>query len=191
MGTPCSQTTIFLKQGVPTDHSWRRDMASVTINKYLQDLAAKKPVPGGGSSAALVGALGVALIEKACNFTIGKEKFKAVEKDMRQILKKAIGARKRLVKLVELDKQAFLPVAKAYKLPRETDEQKAARKERIALALKEASRVPAEIKRICNGLLEGCDRLEKDGNQLLVGDVRCARELLKAAGKGAENFIQA
>ena len=163
--------------------------AKMNLSHFLMDLASNKPVPGGGSAAALVGALGAGLLEKACNFTIGKEKYKPVEKDIKQILKKITTARKRLVELVELDKKAFLPVAKAYKLPKETEQQKAIRRQKITEALKKASRVPIEIKKICDKLLPSCDKLEKDGNQLFVSDVRCARELLKAASKASENFV--
>ncbi len=164
-------------------------MREYSINKYLQDLASDKPVPGGGTSSALAGALGAALMEKVCNFTVGREKYKSAEKDIIQILKKATLARKRLVQLIELDKRAFLPVVKAYKLPKDTDEQKAARKDRIKQAGKEASKVPQEIMQICSEVMVYCDKLEKEGNQLFVSDIRCARELLKAAGSAAGNFV--
>ena len=159
------------------------------IKKYVEELGSKRPTPGGGSASALAGALGAALIEKVCNFTIGKEKFKSIEEDMRKILKDATAARKRLLQLIELDKKAFMPVAKAYKLSKNTEEEKTTRKQKIDEAMKKASIVPQEIKRICDDLLPYCDRLEKDANQILVDDTRCARELLKGASAGAKNFV--
>ena len=164
-------------------------MFNCGIKKYIEDLSSTKPVPGGGSASALVGALGAALIEKACNFTIGKEKYKPVEKEMSGILKEATAVRKRLVELIELDKRAFLPVAKAYKMPKNTDEQKAIRKEKIDQSSKEAAKAPQEIKNICERLLPYCEKLEKEANQLFVSDIRCARELLKAASNGARYFL--
>ena len=160
-----------------------------SIKRHINNLASMKPVPGGGSASALAGALGAGLIEKTCNFTIGREKYKAAENVMRSILKDATVARKRLIELIELDKKAFLPVAKAYKLPKNTDEQKAIRKQTIDEANKEAAKVPQEIMKICNKTLIYCDKLEKEGNQLFVSDVRCARELLKATIESAKNFM--
>ena len=119
------------------------------IKKYVKELGSRRPTPGGGSASALAGALGAALIEKVCNFTIGKDKFKPVEADMRRILEDATIARKRFLQLIELDKKAFMPVAKAYKLPKDTEEQKAVRKQKIDEEMKKASVVPLEIKKIC------------------------------------------
>jgi len=164
-------------------------MCEDSIHLYLDQLASNEPVPGGGSASAVCGALGAALLEMVCNFTIGKEKFKAVEQDVAAVLKKATSARERLRELIDEDKAAYLPVAQAYKMPKETDEQKSARKVAIAAAFEGARKVPMEIKALCEGLLGACDELEEKGNQLLVGDVRCGRELLQAAIKGASNFI--
>lgn len=159
------------------------------IKKYIEELASDKPVPGGGSAAALAGALGAGLMEKVCNFTIGKERYRAVENEMCIILKEATIARKRLIELIELDKKAFLPVAKAYKLPKDTDEQKATRRQKIDEANKMAAKVPEEIKNICVKLFPFCDKLEKSANQLFTSDTRCCRELLKAASEGARYFV--
>lgn len=159
------------------------------MKTYLNELASNEPTPGGGSASALAGALGAALIEKVCNFTIGKEKFRPVEADMRKILKDAAIARKRLLQLVELDRKGFIPVAKAYKLPKNTEEQKIVRKQKIDEAMTKTSVVPQEIKKICDELLPYCDRLEKDANKILIDDTRCARELLKGASSGAKSFV--
>jgi formiminotetrahydrofolate cyclodeaminase len=159
------------------------------MKRYLKELGSKKPVPGGGSAAALVGALGAGLVEKVCNFTIGKKKFKPIEKDIRRILKNAKSAKAELIRLIELDKKAFLPVARAYKLPKDTDRQKAIRRQRIEQATRNAAKVPRRIAQICEQILPYCDRLQKDGNRLFVSDTRCARDLLRAASKGARNFI--
>jgi len=94
---------------------------------------------------------------------------------VRNILKEVTAARKRLVELIELDKKAFLPVAKAYKLPKDTDGQKAVRRQKIDEATRNAAKVPQEIAEICNRLLPYCEKLEKDANQLFVSDIRCAR----------------
>jgi len=164
-------------------------MGKCDIKTYLAELASMNPVPGGGSAAALVGALGVGLIEKVCSFTVGKERYKFVEPEMKIILKKTRIARQRLEELIELDQKAYLPVAKAYKLPKDTQEQQAIRKQKIETATKEAAKVPQEIAKLCGELLPYCDKLEKDGNQMLIGDTKCARAFLEAAIKGAEGVM--
>lgn len=163
-------------------------MCEDSIHLYLEQLASNEPVPGGGSAAALVGALGAALLEKACNLTVGKERFKAVEKDILGILKKATAARHRLNELIDLDKKVYLAVAEACKLPKDTEQQKAARKQAIQKATDEARKVPQEVRVLCDGLISHCAELEIKGNPLLAGDVRCAKELLTAASRAAINF---
>ena len=164
-------------------------MCEDSIKLYLEQLGSSQPTPGGGSASAVVGALGAALLEKACNLTIGKEKFKAVEKDIQQVLEKVLPAKARLIELVDLDKTAYLPVAKAYKMPKDTGQQKEARKQAIDRAMEAAKKVPLEIKKICEGLFAYCGELEKKANPLLISDVRCAKELLEAAARAAQNFM--
>ena len=164
-------------------------MCEDSIKVYLEELASNKPTPGGGSASALTGALGAALLEMVCNFTLGKEKFKAVEKDVFYILKESTNARLRLTELVEEDEAAYLPVSEAYELPKDTEQQKAIRKQKIQETTEQAKKVPQEIKRLCEKLFAFCGELEKKGNPMLAGDVRCARELLSAASRGAGNFM--
>lgn len=163
-------------------------MCEDSIKLYMEQLGSSQPTPGGGSASAVVGALGAALLEKACNLTIGKEKFKPVEKEILEISKKVSLAKARLIELIDLDRAAYLPVAKVYKMPKDTDQQKQARKQAIDKAMEAAKKVPAEIKKLCESLFACCDELEKKGNPLLIGDVRCARELLTAASRAAVNF---
>jgi len=164
-------------------------MKSIKISNYLKDLASAGPVPGGGSASALVAALGAGLLEKACNLTIGKERFKPVEAEFKQALKIIKPIRKRLEELIELDMSAYLPVAKAYKMPKDTEQQKLKRKKQIQRAEENAKKVPQEIMKLSVELLQYCDSIEKKGNQFLAGDVRCAKVLLEAASRSTENFI--
>ena len=159
------------------------------MKKYLKDLASKKPIPGGGSASALVGALGAGLIEKTCNLTVGKEKYKSVEKEIKEILKKVKTARKKLEKLIKEDSVYYLKFIKALRLPKDTETQAYKRQIAVKKADARARIAPREIKKICESLLPYCDALEKKGNRMLVGDVKCARILIEAAGKAAENFV--
>ena len=118
-----------------------------------------------------------------------KEKYRPVEKEIKAALKKLNSLRKHLEELIKEDSVYYLKLIKAYRLPKDTAEKAKKRQIAVKKAGVEARKAPGKIKDICESLLPYCDVLEKKGNQPLVGDVRCARELLKAAGKGAENFV--
>lgn len=146
-----------------------------SLKTYLDDLAARKPAPGGGSAAALTGALGCALLSMACNFTIGKEKYKSAEKEIKKILKQAETLRKRFLALVDLDVQAYEKVSRSRKA-----QHKIYQKNLIS-----AARVPLEI---CALAAEGhkfCPRLARIANEYLISDCLAAGELLKSCFKSA------
>ena len=145
---------------------------------YFDDLAAKKPAPGGGSAAAAAGALGVSLLSMVANFTIGKEKYKDVEAEIQQILDTAEKSRAELQKLIDEDVAAYQKVSAAYKMPKDTEEDKRARTEAIQTALKDAMAVPLAI---CRNLFEAarlCEPLLEKGNINLVSDVGVAAEFI-------------
>lgn len=142
-----------------------------SIKTYLDDLAAKKPAPGGGSAAALAAALGAALLSMVANFTVGKEKYKEFEQEIKSSLKKSEKIRKKLLELVDLDVITYNKVAEN-------------KKKSLALyqkSLKEASLVPLEITQNCLEALELCPVLEKKGNKYLASDIHVARALLIGA----------
>ena len=150
------------------------------FKEYLDDLAAKKPAPGGGSAAAAVGALGVSLLSMVANFTIGKEKYKDVEPEIQEILSSSEKLRAQLQKLVEEDIAAYQDVSAAYKMPKETEQVKKTRTEAIQTALKGAMAVPLAI---CRNLFEAmklCEPLLEKGNVNLVSDVGVAAEFIAA-----------
>jgi len=156
-----------------------------SITAYLDDLASNKPAPGGGSAAALAGALGAALGSMVANFTVGKEKFAAVEDQARAALRKCEALRGVLVSLVQADVEAYGKYSAATSLPRSTEEEKARRAEVIQQALQEAAAVPMEICRKCHEILEVSRQLLEIGNPNLVSDVGCAAELAYAALRAA------
>ncbi len=147
-----------------------------SLKTYLDDLAARKPAPGGGSAAALAGALGCALLSMACNYTIGKEKYKSQELKIRGILKQAERLRKRFLALVDLDVQAYYKVFKSQK-----GNPKIYQKNLIA-----ATRVPLEIALLAVKSYKFCPVLIKRANKYLISDVYIAKELLKSCFKSAQ-----
>lgn len=150
------------------------------INEYLKELASKNPVPGGGSASALVGATGAALISKVANFTIGKEKYKAVEEEAKGILERAEDLRKDFLKLCSDDAKAYKKLSEAFRFPKGE-----ARDTKLQGALKEAMGVPLAI---CEASCEAmglCAPLVEKGNKNLASDVDCAAGMLKCAYQAA------
>jgi Methenyl tetrahydrofolate cyclohydrolase len=149
--------------------------AKKCLKIYLDDLAARKPAPGGGSAAALVGALAAALLSMVANFTIGKEKYKAHEKEIKEVLKKSERIRNRLLQLVDLDVKAYTCVVEARD---KSEKQK-------KIALKKAACVPTEVARLCYEAINLCPVLAKNGNKNLISDVEVAAEFLLSAFNSA------
>ena len=119
-------------------------MIDKTVAVFLDELSSSSATPGGGSAAALIGAMGAALVSMVANLTTGKKKYEAVEKDVVTILNQSEQLRKELQQAVEKDVEAFNKVMGAYGLPKDTDEQKIERSLKIQDALKLAIEAPLE-----------------------------------------------
>src|ERR1700690_1698327 len=92
-----------------------------SVEKFLDDLASGNPTPGGGSAAAIMGAMGAALVSMVCNVTIGKKGYEGVEAEMKAVLSESERVRRRLTDMVAEDIAAFDSIMSAYKLPKATD----------------------------------------------------------------------
>lgn len=146
------------------------------LKTYLDDLAAKLPAPGGGSAAALTGALGCALLSMVCNFTIGKDRYKDSEAEIKEILKQAERSRKRFLCLVDLDVKAYYKVFKSRKSNPGIYQRN----------LISATKVPLEICQQAVYAYKFCPILLQKGNKYLISDVYVAKELLKSCFKSGE-----
>lgn len=140
------------------------------MKQFLTDLSSKKPAPGGGSAAAMSGAMAAALVKKVAQLTIGKEKYANVENEFLKIEKEAEELRKRLMELVEEDTQAFMEVIKT----KNSQE-----------AIKKAAEVPLETAKNSLKVLKIATYSSSKGNQNLRSDAFCAIELATAAIYGA------
>jgi glutamate formiminotransferase/formiminotetrahydrofolate cyclodeaminase len=157
----------------------------LSIDQFLERLASSAPEPGGGAAAALVGALAAALVGMVASLTVGKEKFAAVEDEMRRVRDEAAALRARLLEAIDRDAEAFRRVMDAYRLPRETDTQRAARREATRAALREAARVPAEVVTLC-GQVAALSRVAAErGNPQVLSDAAVAAVLAEAAAASA------
>ncbi|MBI2864858.1 MAG: cyclodeaminase/cyclohydrolase family protein [Chloroflexi bacterium] len=157
-----------------------------TVRAFLDQLASNAPTPGGGSVAALTGALGAGLISMVCNLTIGKEKFKDVEADVKEILAQSERLRSRLMELIDADVAAYGKLSAAYKLPRATDEEKKARTAAIQTALLDATAVPVSIAEACSQVIDLCTPAADKGNVGAVSDVGVAVLLAEAGLRSAD-----
>lgn len=160
-------------------------LMNLSCEAFLEDLAGSAPAPGGGGAAALVGAAGAALGNMVGSLTVGKKKYAAVEADILVLNRRAAALRKRLEGLVQADADAFTPLAAAYKLPKETPEQRAHKAAVLETALEGACAVPLEImSACCEGIALAAEYAEK-GSVMAVSDAGCAALFCKAALQAA------
>ena len=144
------------------------------IQTFLDELASKSSTPGGGSAAAIMGAMGAALVSMVCNLTIGKQNYLDVEDDMKDVLRRAEELRERLTDMVRADVEVFDQVMAAYGLPKETDLQKTARSEAIQAALRAATEVPLKCARACAEAIALSHRVAEKGNRNVISDAGVA-----------------
>jgi len=148
---------------------------------FVEVLASKEPVPGGGGAAALVGAIGMALGNMVGNLTVGKKKYKDVESEVYAIMEKATKLQQDLLSMVDGDAEVFGEVAKVYQMPKGTPEEKAAREQAMEKALKQACSVPMDIIRTALEAIKLQARLGEIGSIMALSDVGVGVLCLKAA----------
>ena len=161
------------------------DVMRETCTSFLEALASKAPVPGGGGASALVGAVGVALGNMVGNLTVGKPKYAAVEPDILALDRRAEALRRRLEGLAQADAEVFLPLSRAYGLPTGTEEERAEKAAVMARVLDDACAVPLDIMRAAGEALELHRDYAKMGAALAISDVGVGAACCKAALQGA------
>ncbi len=152
-----------------------------TCIEFVNVLASKSAVPGGGGAAALVGAIGMALGSMVCNLTIGKKKYAEYEESVNEILVKAREIEKKLLSMIDKDAKNFLPLSKAYGLPNSTEEEKKIKEDIMENALKVACEVPIDIVRVCFDAIKLHEDLVDKGSKLAISDVGVGVQCLRAA----------
>lgn len=162
------------------------NISEKTCVEFVDVLASKAAVPGGGGAAALVGAIGMALGSMVCNLTIGKKKYAEYEETIKEILSKASKLEKDLLEMIDEDAKGFYPLSKAYGLPTSTDEEKQIKEETMQKALKVACEVPINIVRACHKAIKLHEELVDKGSRLAISDVGVGVQCLRAAILSAE-----
>lgn len=151
--------------------------------EFLDALAAGQSTPGGGGAAALTAAEAAALISMVINFTVGKKKYADVETEMQGLLVRSELLRFDLLREVNADAAAFDAVAATYAMPKETEEEKAARTAALQAALKHAAEVPYNIAEQALAVIELAEPVGAKGNSNVVSDAASALYLAYAALK--------
>ncbi|MCD8054797.1 MAG: cyclodeaminase/cyclohydrolase family protein [Lachnospiraceae bacterium] len=161
------------------------EMYRQTCEEFVEVLASKAPVPGGGGASALVGAVGMALGNMVGSLTVGKKKYADVQEDILALKGKADALQAELLRLIDKDAEMFEPLSKAYGLPKNTEEERAEKARIMEAALKDACSVPMEImEKVC----EAIDLLEEfaaKGTAIAISDVGVGVSCCRAALLGA------
>jgi formiminotetrahydrofolate cyclodeaminase len=155
------------------------------IQHFLDDLASKVPTPGGGSAAAIMGAMGAALVSMVCNLTLGKKNYAAAEEEIKAVLERSESLRTLLTDMIRADVDVFGMVMEAYGMPKETEEEKQARSIAIQAALKAATDVPLACAKASTEVIGLSRIVAEKGNKNVVSDAGVAALAGHAALKSA------
>ncbi|MGN0397760.1 MAG: cyclodeaminase/cyclohydrolase family protein [Candidatus Fimimorpha sp.] len=158
---------------------------TMEIEQFIDVLASKAAVPGGGGASALTGAIGTALASMVGNLTVGKKKYKEVEEQIRAQMEEAEQIQKQLLELIDKDAEAFEPLSKAYGLPKETEEQLCYRNQVMEEALWKASLVPLEIMETVSEAISILEVMAEKGSRLAVSDAGVGVQFCRSALLGA------
>ncbi len=162
------------------------DFKSPSVEAFLERLGSDAPTPGGGTAAAVTGAMGAALVAMLANLTIGRKKYADHEELMTAIAEEAEIERSRLLELAADDAAAYEAVGAAFKMPKDSDEEKAARTQAIQSALKGACDVPLAVMERCLEVIGLAKTSVQHGNKNAISDgaagAEFARSALRVAG---------
>ena len=160
-------------------------LAELTTAGFADLLASDAPAPGGGSAAALEGALGAALTAMVCSLTVGKKKYAEFEELAAGAQKKALDLKDRFVDVMDRDTEAFNVVSAAFAMPKATDEEKAARSAAIQKGLEGCTKTPFEMMELAVETLELTASILGKSNDSAASDLGVSALSLRAAIQGA------
>ena len=160
-------------------------LAELKTAEFVDLLASDAPAPGGGSAAALEGALGAALTAMVCGLTVGKKKYAEFQELAEEAQKKATGLKARFVDVMDRDTEAFNVVSAAFGMPKETDEEKAARSAAIQKGLEGCTKTPFEMMELAVETLELTASILGKSNDSAASDLGVSALSLRAAIQGA------
>ena len=160
-------------------------LLDIPMRDFTAQLAAEQPTPGGGSAAALGGALGAGLVSMVCRYTTGRERYADVEAEIGALLGRAEELRAALEVATEADVEAYQGYAEAQKLPKETEEEIELRAVALQSALQASTTVPLEVAEHCAALIPLAQRTAEIGNRYLISDAGVGASLALAGFEAA------
>ncbi|WP_376796600.1 cyclodeaminase/cyclohydrolase family protein [Thermogemmatispora sp.] len=161
-----------------------------SLREYLNDLSSSQPTPGGGSAAALSGAMGAALASMVTRLTIGKSGYADVQDEIEDILQKTEELRERFQQLMQEDIDAYERLSMSFRLPKGSAEENEARSRAIQVRLHEAALVPLEVAERAAELMSFCVRLAQIGNKNVRSDIAAGAALVVSAAQGAAWMVR-
>lgn len=162
-----------------------------SLQTYLDDLASARSTPGGGSTAAVSGAMGSALVCMVSRLTLSKADYAPVHAEIETIVARAEGLRSRFQELMQADIDAYGKLSTGFKLPRSTPEEKAVRTQVIQANLVDAALVPLEMADLAAELVQYCQRVAEIGNKNVLSDIATAAMMASGAATGASWMVYA
>jgi glutamate formiminotransferase/formiminotetrahydrofolate cyclodeaminase len=160
-------------------------LASMTVDRFVDEVSADSPAPGGGSVAALAGSLASALAAMVANLTVGKKGYEAVWDELSGLAERAQAVKDQLIRAIDEDTEAFNGVLAAMRLPKGSPEQQAARDTAVEQAYQDAARVPLATARLCLDALALSADVAAKGNVHSASDAGVGAVLARAAVEGA------
>ncbi|OQY57448.1 MAG: methenyltetrahydrofolate cyclohydrolase [Desulfobacteraceae bacterium 4572_88] len=160
-------------------------LSDLSIREFMAETASKSPTPGGGSVAALSGAIAASLSEMVANLTIGRKGFDAVAEEMQAIAANASEIRDRLTADIDRDSEAFDQVMVAFRLPKDTSDEKETRTQAIQYAMKHATMVPLEVAERAFELMGLAGKVVTLGNKNALTDGAVGVMMARTAVRGA------
>jgi methenyltetrahydrofolate cyclohydrolase len=165
-------------------------LGAMTVEGFLESMSSSDPTPGGGAAAAIAGATGASLIAMVGRLTLGKRGFEDLEERMRALVERADEARTDFLALADRDAEAFEQVMSAFRMPKDSDVEKASRAQAIQVGLEHAAGAPLEIARRAVDLMELAEDATALGNPNAASDGMTAAGLLVAAVIGARANVE-
>ena len=156
-----------------------------SCKEFSAELASSSPVPGGGGASALVGAIGTALGSMVANLTIGKKKYAAAEEELKALKEKCTLLQSELLELIDKDAEGFAPLAAAYRLPANTEEEKLHKQQVLEAEGINACSVPIKIMETCCEAIDAIEIFAEKGSVMALSDAGVGALFCKAALEGA------
>lgn len=155
------------------------------FEEFVKELSSKSPIPGGGGASALAGVIGSALGQMVANLTVGKKKYASVESEILECQKEMEHLLEEFFRLADQDEEVFKPLAVAYRLPSQTEEEKAHKEQVLEECSYEASLVPLEVMKCALAMLDIMEVLAEKGSRMAISDVGVGVQFIRTALSGA------